>query len=539
MLDRSLPAETHLSAPAVTSAPEPVATSPAAVVESCPALRRNLSIRGGGAGAGAGSSSVVVGRKDSRKQQRGEDVDHDTSGSNRKMGLFRKTSNGNAQAAVSKQETNDTTTTTTTAIAKTYPQWHSAVAGAAAGAGSRLLTAPLDLLRIRRQLQLDHPPATSISAAAFTDAIKSAGHKPVGAKAIDAARASAAAAAAESARHPILERFPLLSSLAKIAREEGGVRSLFRGNVAATYLWITYAAVQFSLYSRTSDFISSFAVPSPPPSIPTAPNRAVIGAPGNSDNNAGGIGDAPFSLPGPIRHAMSGIASSKTSVAFVAGATAGLAATLTTYPFDLCRTTFAAKGICATVADASTKATTNAAATSAGAAASASSSGLAPPQSLLGFAKCMYQRQGIRGFYAGAGPAAVQIIPYMGINFALYDYFTRTFDSKSVGGAGLAGTIAGGTSKFLVYPMDTIKKRLQAQATIGLNHRQYKNMADCAMTMLKEEGLASFYRGLAPTVLKSCSATGLTFAFFTFTKNMLEATHDSLEARRNKGRDSR
>ena len=533
MLERSLPAETHLSASPTTSAVEPVATSPAAVVESCPALRRNLSIRGGG----AGSSSVVGGgRRDSRKQQRGEDAHHNKSDSRRNMGLFRKTSSGNQNAAASNQETNDTTTTT--ANTKTYPQWHSAVAGAAAGAGSRLLTAPLDLLRIRRQLQLDHPPATSISAAAFTDAIKSAGNKPVGAKAIDAARASAAAAAAESARHPILERFPLLSSLAKIAREEGGVRSLFRGNVAATYLWITYAAVQFSLYSRTSDFISSFAVPSPPPSMPVAPNRAVIGAPGQSGNNAGGIGDAPFPLPGPIRHAMSGIASSKTSVAFVAGATAGLAATLTTYPFDLCRTTFAAKGICTTVADASTKAATNAATAGAGAAASASSSGLAPPQSLLGFAKCMYQRQGIRGFYAGAGPAAVQIIPYMGINFALYDYFTRTFDSKSVGGAGLAGTIAGGTSKFLVYPMDTIKKRLQAQATIGLNHRQYQNMADCAMTMLKEEGLASFYRGLAPTVLKSCSATGLTFAFFTFTKNMLEATHDSVAARKNKG-DSR
>ena len=235
---------------------------------------------------------------------------------------------------------------------------------------------------------------------------------------------------------------------------------------------------------------------------------------------------------------MSGIASSKTSVAFVAGATAGLAATLTTYPFDLCRTTFAAKGICTTVTDASTKAAANAASAGAAAAASASSSGLAPPQSLLGFAKCMYQRQGIRGFYAGAGPAAVQIIPYMGINFALYDYFTRTFDSKSVGGAGLAGTIAGGTSKFLVYPMDTIKKRLQAQATIGLNHRQYKNMADCAMTMLKEEGLASFYRGLAPTVLKSCSATGLTFAFFTFTKNMLEATHDSVASSKKNGEET-
>ena len=204
MHPQSTQAEAHLSTP-----PEPVATSPAAVVESCPALRRNLSIRGGG---GAVSSSVV-GRKDSRKERQKDDANHNKSGSHKRMGLFRRASNDNnvQQAAASNRDPD-----TKTANTKTYPQWHSAVAGAAAGAGSRLLTAPLDLLRIRRQLQLDHPPATSISAAAFTDAIKSAGNKPVGAKAIDAARASAAAAAAESARHPILERFPLLSSLAKL-----------------------------------------------------------------------------------------------------------------------------------------------------------------------------------------------------------------------------------------------------------------------------------------------------------------------------------
>ena len=485
----------------------PLATSASAVVESSPVLRRNLTIRGG---------SSLFGSRSKEAEQNSGTSGTQSAARRRNMGPERRKSSRAREAAntdaSSKQETETTSTSTR------YPQWHSAVAGAAAGAGSRLLTAPLDLLRIRRQLQLDHPPASSMSSAAFADAVQSAASKPI-----------VGAASANAARRPgglagLLGRFPLLSSLAQIAREEGGYRSLYRGNVAATYLWITYAAVQFSLYSRTSDFLTSFAVAHAVPSRPP-----VMGAPlRNTNGNGGGVandGEAPLPLPGPIRHALSGIASSPTSVAFVAGASAGLAATLTTYPFDLCRTTFAARGI-GGAADAVGKAAT----TAAGAAASASSSsasGLAPPKSLLGFVRGMYRREGIRGFYAGVGPAAIQIVPYMGINFALYDYFTRTFDSKSVGGAGLAGTIAGGTSKFLVYPMDTIKKRLQAQATIGLNHRRYQNMADCAATMLREEGLASFYRGLAPTVLKSCAATGLTFAFYTFTKNVLESTHDS------------
>mmetsp|Transcript_22962 Transcript_22962/g.49755 ORF Transcript_22962/g.49755 Transcript_22962/m.49755 type:complete len:498 (+) Transcript_22962:85-1578(+) len=483
-----------LSSSAAAATPQSQVLVDRVITESCPALKRNLTIRGGGGTTDMSKQTTTTGSKQS-------------------------------PGASKNRSTTAATASSTGTTPKKYPAWHSAVAGAAAGAGSRLLTAPLDLLRIRRQLQLDHPPSQSVSAAAFTDAIQSAGHKPVGAKAIDAARDAAARAAAqtaaERAQHPILQRFGgfgLFSSLAQIARDEGGIRSLFRGNVAATYLWITYAAVQFSLYARTSDFINGFA-------LPAVVSPGTGGDAGTTDY-ASCSSTSPFPLlPAPIRHTLSGIASSKTAVAFASGATAGLGATLTTYPFDLCRTAFAARGLHTSSAASAASATSAAAATTT---ASSSASGLAPPQSLLGFARTLYRRKGIRGFYAGASPAAVQIVPYMGINFAMYDYFTRTFDKSSVGGAGLAGTIAGGTSKLLVYPLDTIKKRLQAQATIGLNHRQYKSMVDCAVTMMKEEGFAAFYRGLVPTVLKSCSATGLTFAMYTFSKNILEGIHDGM-----------
>ena len=371
---------------------------------------------------------------------------------------------------------------------KAYPQWHNAVAGAAAGAGSRFVTAPLDLLRIRRQLDLSRPPPGPFSGA------------------------GAPGAAAGAASGP---RLDLFSSLARIAREEGGARSLFRGNVAATYLWITYAAIQFSLYSRTSDAISAFA-PGAPPRIPAAPPAAAAPSPPRQ----------PL-LPEPIRDALGVLGSSPTALAFTSGATAGLCATMATYPFDLCRTTFAAKGL----------QSGRAGAAAAAAATASVGGGMAPPRSILGFARDIYRTQGIRGFYAGAGPAAVQIVPYMGINFAMYEYFTRTTWERSVMGAGTAGAVAGGTSKFLVYPIDTIKKRLQAQSFIGLPHEQYRGMMDCATTMLREEGFASFYRGLAPTVLKSCSATALTFAFFTLSKNLLEASHDQISNRKEEDQD--
>merc|ERR1719401_407972 len=132
-------------------------------------------------------------------------------------------------------------------------------------------------------------------------------------------------------------------------------RGLFRGNLAATYLWISYAAVQFTFYERTSQFLSNNTHFKP-------------------------------------------IASNPAALAFVSGGTAGVFATACTYPFDTCRTIFA-------------------------------SSLRKRPISLLDYTSTIVSKQGIRGSimqsYAGVIPAIIQIIPYMGINFALYELLVQ------------------------------------------------------------------------------------------------------------------
>lgn len=377
-----------------------------------------------------------------------------------------------------------------------YPQWHNVVAGAAAGAGARLLTAPFDLIKIRRQLH-----TKSASAYLSSSSTKIAGTSSCASQA------------------------GILSSMSQIIKNEGGIKGLFRGNVAATYLWIGYAAVQFSLYARTSNSLTNFATLNPAP-------MAEILAPSHVLNQATSTPNLK-SFQDAYTHALNVIGSNPTSVAFCSGAIAGVAATLATYPFDICRTIFSARGatssaIAATMTDTPP-----------------------PPRSLYQFAQTMYKRNGIRGFFVGVVPAVVQIIPYMGINFALYDYLVRKGGinkNKSVekensissrlnaSSAGMAGFIAGGTSKVLIYPLDTVKKRLQAQtfmlttspstsasmiesASGFITNAKYRGMLDCILTISKEEGLTAFYKGLVPTALKSMMGTGFSFFFFTFTKN--------------------
>mmetsp|Transcript_6548 Transcript_6548/g.12316 ORF Transcript_6548/g.12316 Transcript_6548/m.12316 type:complete len:153 (+) Transcript_6548:220-678(+) len=140
----------------------------------------------------------------------------------------------------------------------------------------------------------------------------------------------------------------------------------------------------------------------------------------------------------------------------------------------------------------------------------------------------------LKTLFAGSGPAVLGIVPYMGLNFALYDYLVRKGDRVNVRDAGAAGAISGGVSKFVVYPLDTIKKRLQAQAFetfwgSGIKRStsaHYKNMVDCGLSIFREEGVGAFYRGLVPTVMKTMMATSLTFAIFQLTKNTLQTMHD-------------
>ncbi|GMH80786.1 hypothetical protein TrST_g14378 [Triparma strigata] len=293
------------------------------------------------------------------------------------------------------------------------PAYIDAVAGGFAGFAVRILTAPLDLIKIRLQLEKGDVLGTSIR------------------------------------------------TVKSVYRNEGPL-GFFKGNIAATYLWITYAAVQFSVYTRMATYL----------------------------NDASPENYFPY------------VRMSPTAVAFVAGASAGLTATICTYPFDYMRTAFAANQ--------GEKA-----------------------QSVVGFVGQTFKSKGLGGFYAGVVPAIASIVPLMGLNFMAYEMMLQTMKErgmeKSSTMAGLVGAVSGGVSKFAVYPMDTVKKRLQGQqfGMVALNPgSRYTGAIDCGLRIVREEGPKTLYRGLAPTLIKSMAGTGLTFAFFNATKGFLVEAHN-------------
>lgn len=179
---------------------------------------------------------------------------------------------------------------------------------------------------------------------------------------------------------------------------------------------------------------------------------------------------------------------------FVAGGLSAIAASLASYPFDLARTAFAAQGLpkarhalalalaCGTLSmgdpllmRAATRVNLAPLARSVArgrlwrsvSGALAPRSGVAASEALTAGMPCGWQ---------GSSTTVIQAFPFMAANFALYDWGRRAW-LRSSGlpehsqqplppvPAALVGGAAGVVAKTLVYPLDTVKKRVQVRSS--------------------------------------------------------------------------
>lgn len=167
------------------------------------------------------------------------------------------------------------------------------------------------------------------------------------------------------------------------------------------------------------------------------------------------------------------------------GGVAGVVATVVTYPLDFMRTVFAGQKI---------------------------------PKvhgSLWQLVRTTLKDRGYKGFYQGMVPALIHIGPYAGLTFAYYEYLMRYENRYSWCTPGMCGGIAGFSAKWTVYPMDTIKKRMQMQSclknqTIG----RYPSSLHCVRDIVQKEGFFALYRGTIPSLVKAFATTGITFAIY-------------------------
>ncbi|KAK8193124.1 mitochondrial carrier domain-containing protein [Phyllosticta capitalensis] len=176
---------------------------------------------------------------------------------------------------------------------------------------------------------------------------------------------------------------------------------------------------------------------------------------------------------------------------FVAGGLAGIISRTTTAPLDRLKVYLIAQ----------TRNTDTVQTAKSGAALTALRKGA---QSLVVATKELWATGGIRSLYAGNGLNVVKVMPESAVKFGAFEASKRLF-AKIEGHNNprdihtwskfMAGGFGGMVSQFVVYPLDTLKFRMQCETVSGGLHGNALIIAT-AKKMWAKDRLRAFYRGL-------------------------------------------
>ncbi|CAK4071303.1 unnamed protein product [Aphanomyces euteiches] len=135
------------------------------------------------------------------------------------------------------------------------------------------------------------------------------------------------------------------------------------------------------------------------------------------------------------------------------------------------------------------------------------------------------QKDGIAGLYRGLIPSLLGIVPYAGVDLALFftlkEAYVAHFDvAPSVGHVLLFGAVSSSCGQVVSYPLQVVRTKLQAQGMVG-RPVVFSGMGDCFFKILQTHGLRGLYRGIVPNFLKSVPAISISYATFESVKNVL------------------
>ncbi|CAM9837183.1 unnamed protein product, partial [Phaeothamnion confervicola] len=84
--------------------------------------------------------------------------------------------------------------------------------------------------------------------------------------------------------------------------------------------------------------------------------------------------------------------------------------------------------------------------------------------------------------------------------------------------------VAGGAAGFgfwgVFYPLETIKTRMQGDATEPAK-RLYSSVTDCFKKTYAENGMRAFYKGYAPSIARAVPVNAAIFTGFTAAKRAM------------------
>lgn len=130
----------------------------------------------------------------------------------------------------------------------------------------------------------------------------------------------------------------------------------------------------------------------------------------------------------------------------------------------------------------------------------------------------IYKHEGFKGFYQGLGPCLMRDLPFTGLAYGFYEYFSALFTSlagfNSIWLRAASGALGGFTATILTQPFDVIKTRQQFKNISTEDSFKYKNTLDALVQIFKKEGLAGYTVGLKVRLIER--STGFSVVWFIY-----------------------
>ncbi|KAG2494767.1 hypothetical protein HYH03_007012 [Edaphochlamys debaryana] len=153
-------------------------------------------------------------------------------------------------------------------------------------------------------------------------------------------------------------------------------------------------------------------------------------------------------------------------------------------------------------------------------------------------ARSIVAEEGALALYKGWLPSVIGVVPYVGLNFAVYEslkagmlkqYGLRDERELSIVARLGCGAVAGSMGQTVAYPFDVARRRLQVSGWQGVkdlhshqgNVVAYRGMVDCFTRTVREEGVQALFKGLWPNYLKVVPSIAIAFVTYEQVKEWL------------------
>ena len=148
--------------------------------------------------------------------------------------------------------------------------------------------------------------------------------------------------------------------------------------------------------------------------------------------------------------------------------------------------------------------------------------------------KMLSSASGIRSYYRGLGMGLAGMFPYSAIDLFIFENCKGLLlarkarihrcheDDVPIGNfaTGAIGAVSGAVSATVVYPLNVLRTRLQAQGTV-LHPPTYSGIVDVTRKTIRGEGLMGLFRGVTPNLLKVAPAVSISYIVYENSKALM------------------